>query len=269
MLGSFHRIEAPSTPSREETMPRIRHSRTRAIALACGLAGCTAYNPAYVPFGVGDAGVARDAAVVDLAGRDLAERDLAASPDLGGRLPIEVDVAEDASAWDVGESQDDEIDACDPQRRGKVSLAGDPQHRVLGAASIRVDYGPGASSYFQAVYPRTRDAGWDLSRYAALSLVVAAELPRSYQGFSPPGPTIVLCAKDGYRRLDPVVNLLPRDGIGWVPLTVPLDGGGAWRVNDDGDFDLGAVDSLEIHADPQRGSGNGVVRLWVDAVRFY
>jgi hypothetical protein len=244
-------------------------------------AGCSADNPDYRAPGSGEAGAplgAHDLAVSvgprDLAGQpvlDLAlpPPDLAVPPDLDTRGGPSADVAEDvANTWDVGESQDDNIVPCNPMKRGAVSLHPDPMHAAAGTQSVRVDYGPNASSYFQAVYPKSRAAGWNLGARKAVHFFVDAAEPASYGGWQPNGPTVVLCSPNGYRRLDPTTNQLPRQSGTWKELQVPLVGNGSWKSQDMGRFDITNVDSVEFHADPLRNTGMGTCSMWLDGVYF-
>ena len=236
---------------------------------------CTADNPLYSGF-FSDGFFVGGGAIEDMAGRDLAGRDLSlprdqsAPVDLAQKPIIEVDIAEDASGWEVGESTSDTLQPCAPQRRGLVSIDDDPGKRIAGQESIRVSYGPNGSNYFQAVYPKARNAGWDLSAFLWVGFSVDALLPPGFMGWDPAGPTIVLCSRGGgYRRLQPRQNRLPRAGSGWVPLTVSLGGNNDWQASDQGNFNIARVDSIEFHADPQRGGGQGTVRMWLDSVRFF
>jgi hypothetical protein len=145
--------------------------------------------------------------------RDLAAvnppADLPASPD-GPPPPQPGDLAENVLAtWDVGESLTDEVEPCNPVRRGRVDLVADAGKVKSGTQAVRVLYGPDGSKYFQAIHPRTRNADWNVAG-GGLALWIDAQLPKGYLGWAPPGPTVVLCSTNGgYRRLDPMANQLP------------------------------------------------------------
>lgn len=188
-----------------------------------------------------------------------------ATPDL---QPI--DYAEDVAAtWDVGEATGQTIQACSPMKRGKVALAADSAHRRVGATAARIDYGPNGMNYLQAVYPRTRDGSWDATVQKTADFWIDAQLPGSYMGWDPIGPTLVLCNAAGkYRRLDPDTNRLPREIDSWTRLRVPLAGGDGWKAQDVGGFDPRAVKWVEFHVDPYRNNGTGTCRLWIDGLRL-
>ena len=191
------------------------------------------------------------------------------APQCGG--PAQ-DATEVISSWAASEALGDAVEPCSDVTRGLVTLAAETSAPwvLAGTQSVRVSYGPNGAAYFGAHYPAARDAGWDLSTRSTLSFVVSAAQPSTYGGWSPAGPTVVLCGRDGgYLRLDPLVaTLLATDG-GTTALAVPLAGDGGWTATVVGPFDLGTVDSLEVHLDPSRGAGIGTCTLWVDDVRFY
>jgi hypothetical protein len=252
----------------------------RASLLA--LAGCTAANPNYLGGG-GEADLAQPAAGGDGGAGDLAVapgRDMAipAPPDLAMAPPDlrrpngpGADVAEAVLAtWDVGESLDNNLAPCNPVKRGLVSLASEMGRVKVGKEAVRVDYGPDGINYFQAVYPKGGKAGWDLSGRTGVTFLLDAQLPPTFSGWSPAGPTVVLCGPNGsYRVLSPAGNLLPRDGLGYLPVMVPLAGGGSWLTQDAGGFSLAQVDSIELHANPLKNLGTGTCHVWLDDVRFY
>lgn len=191
------------------------------------------------------------------------------SPQCGG--PSQ-DVTEELASWAPAEAVGDVVEPCSDATLGFVSLDAETAAPWVsaGTQSIRVSYGPSRAAYFSAHYPASRDAGWDLTNRTTLNLAVSAAQPATYGGWSPAGPTVVLCGRDGgYLRLDPLsTTLLATDG-GTTPLTVPLAGDGGWRATVVGPFDLQTVDSLEVHVDPARGAGTGTCTLWLDDVRFY
>jgi hypothetical protein len=195
--------------------------------------------------------------------------DFARGPDFAVDNGPGSDVAENVeSTWEVGEAAGDAIQPCNPMATGNVSLAGDRSRVATGAESVRVDYG--ASYYFEAAYPRGRTARWDLTSRTGVAFLLDASLGQFFGGWQPDGPTVVLCGDGGaYRRFDPPMNLLPTSASGFTELRVPLAGGGGWTSMDSGAFNLARVHSIEWHADPLRGAGQGPARIWLDNVRFY
>ena len=251
------------------------------LGLSLGAAGCTADNPDYRPGstpstpdgrGISDLEfpISTDLSSPDLSFPDLWMPDLF-MPDMAQYSGPSGDAAEDVlSTWDVGESTDDNLQPCAPVRRGKVMLATDNMHVKSGFESVRVSYGPDASYYFQAVYPSSRNAGWNLATRFGVDFFVDGQQPQSYGGWMPPGPTIILCgANKSYRRLDPIVNQTPRMAGNWIELKVQLAGGAGWTAQDVGPFSLSKVDSIEFHFDPLRNNGTGTVTTWLDGLRFF
>jgi hypothetical protein len=205
-----------------------------------------------------------------------ADGDLAMSVDQGGDLGHDVgpssDVAEGVlAAWDVGEAVGDALEACNPVKRGLVSLVAEKTAVKAGAEAVKVSYGPDGAAYFQASYPKGLNASWDVSMRMGITFAFDAALPATYVGWDRVGPTLVLCGVNGaYRRYDPVMQLLPKTQSGYTVAKVPIAGGGGWMVTDVGGFDPAKVTGLEVHVNPQKGAmGTGTCELWVDDVRFY
>src|SRR5207302_1434721 len=81
------------------------------------------------------------------------------------------DVAENVlTDWDVADAVGDAIEACRPVNRGSIMLVADANMVRAGKQSVRVAYGPDQSYYFEALYPKARNAGWDLSTRAGVAL---------------------------------------------------------------------------------------------------
>jgi len=122
--------------------------------------------------------------------------DLTPPPDLAmPNFGPSSDVAEDVvNTWDVGESTNDTPVPCNPMNMGRVTLSADRVVKV-GAEAVNLAYT--ASSYFQAVYPKGFGAHWDLRTRTSLEAWVQAVQPAGYGGWSPGGPTLILCSAGG------------------------------------------------------------------------
>lgn|GEM_PF-5133776 len=182
------------------------------------------------------------------------------------------DVAEDVvNTWLVGESLTDTLQACNPVTHGTVSLAAETSMVKVGTQAVRIDYGPNTHYYFDAVYPKSRDAGWNLSGRTGLQMWLTAQLPVSYIAWQPVAPELVLCSRaGGYRRMAPTTNHTNRNAEPYVQLQIPLLAGTGWNQTDVGNFDITNVDSIEIHLDPQAAAnGMGDIHVWIDGVGFY
>jgi hypothetical protein len=215
---------------------------------------------------------------VDFAGLDLWRPDMARSFDAAaldfatiGNIGPSTDVAENVlTTWTIGESLSDAIQPCNPVQHGSVTLVADTSMVKVGTEAVRLDYGPNSHYYFDAVYPATRNAGWNLSTRTGTQFWTTGALPTSYVAWQPGGPELVLCSATGYRRYTPMNNHEPRNSDPYVFLQIPIGGSAEWVMTDNGTFDITAVNSLEIHLDPQAaGTGMGTVQVWYDGVSFY
>src|SRR6185295_10472711 len=119
------------------------------------------------------------------------------------------DVAEDVLAtWDVGESTNDSIVGCAPMNTLRnVTLSAETGAVVAGTQAVGLAYN--GANYFSATYPKGLGASWDLTARSGLQVSIQAIEPVSYGGWSPPGPTLVLCsAAGGYRSVGPAIDQL-------------------------------------------------------------
>lgn len=124
------------------------------------------------------------------------------------------------------------------------------------------------------IYPRNMNAGWDLSRYAAMTLDIATDS----NGFSM-GLPIVYLIKDPPNPPNPGTYLVyypnkmvwPKNDKKFVQLTIPLDGKSpTWKMASYGTIDL-ATDRINYVAvtwsqmDPQSTQSYNV---WIDNLAF-
>jgi hypothetical protein len=178
--------------------------------------------------------------------------DLATLPDLTVDPGPSSDVAEDVLAtWDVGESTNDAPVPCAPMNLGHLALTADSTV-VAGREAVNIAYT--ASSYFQAVYPKGLGASWDLRGRTSLEAWVQAVEPMGYGGWSPAGPTLMLCSPGGgYRAISPTIDQLQPSANAYTQLLIPLSTSGGW-IATDVNFDASHVTGLELHFDPLCGA---------------
>jgi len=229
---------------------------------ACnGSGGATCYAPGGVPVTPGPA--ARE--VCDGADNDC---DGAADeqPACGGPR---TDVAEDAAnTWGFSDSNSDSPVYCSGPQRGRGNMASGvaAENITTGPTSARVTYT--YTAYFQARYPGTNNANWDLSTTTGLHFNVKHLALPAGVTWQFNGPLVVLCGAPGsYRVLTPTSQRL---STVFQALDVPLAGqAGAWSVADAGAFSLGQVNSVEFHANPAGNAGGAAIYVYYDDVRFY
>jgi hypothetical protein len=198
---------------------------------------------------------------IDLEADDLTESsDLELLPDLGSTDLAMInhgpgsDVAENVLAtWDVGESASDTPVPCNPMNLGHVTLTADTSTVKAGAQAVNIAYI--SASYFQAVYPKGLGASWDLTTRTGLEVWIEATEPVDYAGWSPPGPTLILCGPSGaYREISPSSDQLGATSSAYTRFLIPLSTGGIWTSSDVGGFSLSKVNWFELHFDPSCGT---------------
>ena len=128
----------------------------------------------------------------------------------------------------------------------------DDTDSVVGRVSLRFSARPEAGQAVTAIYPATRDAGWDLSDRTRLSFWVRAENAAT-TGFDGPGPVVRLHAPGGRITFTPVggQNVFKDGGYSearwtWLPVEIPLDGGDGWERTDAGSVSLGDISALSF-----------------------
>ncbi|MBI4605106.1 MAG: right-handed parallel beta-helix repeat-containing protein [Planctomycetes bacterium] len=156
---------------------------------------------------------------------------------------------------------------------GRVLFDDDPD-AVAGRSSLRFTPNPYKGMYATAVFPRERDAAWDLSRKTHVSFWLRAETP-NIPGFQEPGPVVRLHSRDGAVRIQPSGgrNLLVGAPYSearwtWMHVRAPLRGDAEWAVDATGGAGgagLERVDAVSISLDSW---GGDPFTVWIDGLTF-
>ncbi len=156
-------------------------------------------------------------------------------------------------------------------RRGKVLFADDAD-ALAGRSSLRFTPDPYKGQYATAVFPASRDAGWDLSGKSVLRFWWKARND-NIPGFQEPGPVVRLHGKDGVIKVQPSGgrNLLVGVSFNearwtWSPVEVPLKGDKDWTVQAVGSVSLGKIEALSISLDSW---GGDPFTIWLDGLCFH
>ncbi|MBI4586321.1 MAG: right-handed parallel beta-helix repeat-containing protein [Planctomycetes bacterium] len=158
--------------------------------------------------------------------------------------------------------------------RGRMLFADDPD-AVLGRWSLRFTPNPYTGLYATAIYPRTREAGWNLSGKSRLRFWMKAQ-NSNISGFQEPGPVIRLYGKkDGQEG---VVKIQPSGGrnllVGvpfsearwtWMEVVVPLAGDPEWAREVKGGIEMARVDAVSLSLDSW---GGDPFTIWIDGLSF-
>jgi hypothetical protein len=154
--------------------------------------------------------------------------------------------------------------------RGKIRFANDAD-ALCGLQSLRFtpDRYPGA--YATAIYPASRDAGWDLSAKKQLSFWIKGQNP-NLPGWQNPGPVIRLYGKNGVLTYTPSGgrNLLANPPYSearwnWTRVVVPLAGSAEWERQETGRVTLGRIEAVSLSLDSW---GWEPFTVWVDGLTF-
>lgn len=200
-----------------------------------------------------DRGVRGDQAMpVDLTGTPM---DLTSTADLsivcpGGAPPHNVgDFTEgDATRWSPS--------SANPATNGTTSA--DTQMKTFGTQSIRLDT---QSTFSSVLYPKGKNAGWNLTGYTTMHIDIASDNTQGWQGNQ---PTVYLI-QDGntYFQYTPSQNQI--SGTGFTSVDIPLAGGGTWsRTQHGGTASLATINYLAIDVNANRAP----YKLWLDHVTF-
>ncbi|WP_420836704.1 InlB B-repeat-containing protein, partial [Calidithermus terrae] len=145
--------------------------------------------------------------------------------------------------------------------RQPTGLGDDALRVKAGGQSLKLDTQSGSD--VRLVYPKARNARWDLSGFSHLRVWLYAENP-SPTGFQGHSPWLRLGNGASYFEYRPPRDLLNDARGQWLRLEVPLAGDGTWTRTSQGTPTLAQVDYLELHAD----TWDAGFRLWVDGLEF-
>lgn len=152
--------------------------------------------------------------------------------------------------------------------KGRMSFADDP-HALVGASCLRFTPDPYPGAYATAIYPRTRDAGWDFSHKKEIRFWIKYENP-NIPGWQNAGPVVRLLGRSGQIELKPVKdgNVLNDPPFSearwlWMPLTIPLAGDTQWQRQTTGSVSLDRIEALSLSLDSW---GGDPFTVWLDGL---
>jgi parallel beta-helix repeat protein len=155
--------------------------------------------------------------------------------------------------------------------RGRMSFADDRDHVVVGQSSLRFRPDPYPGMYATAIYPRTRNAGWDLREKKTLRFWIKTQNP-NIPGWQNAGPVITLFGKEGSYVYKPAKdgNVLANAPFSegrwtWLYMEIPLAGDARWTRRSAGTISLDRVEALGIGLDSWGGRPFSV---WLDGLSF-
>jgi len=187
----------------------------------------------------------------------LAWRDLIVTAPVAGELGTEGGAAR--WGYDLEENGDG---------RGRMHFTDEPGG-VVGTRCLRFTPDPYPGAYVTAIYPATRDAGWNFAGRTAVHFWIKAENP-NLPGWQNAGPVVRLLGRNGQIELKPVKdgNLLndpPFDEARWLwmPVSVPLAGDAQWERRTTGDVSLDHIEAISLSLDSW---GGDPFTVWLDGL---
>ncbi len=154
--------------------------------------------------------------------------------------------------------------------RGKILFAND-REALFGRWSLRWRPDPYPGMYATAIYPKGRNAKWDLTHFKKVSFYLRARNP-NIPGFQEPGPVLILYGEKWQVRLQPsggrnFLVTLPysETRFWWQRVEIPLSGSATWERKVSGEPDLSNVKALGISLDSWGGEP---FTVWLDGLTF-
>ena len=152
--------------------------------------------------------------------------------------------------------------------KGRVRFENDPV-AILGRHCLRFTPDPYPGAYATAIYPASRDAGWNFAGKRRISFWVKAQNP-NVPGWQNAGPVVRLLARGGQIEFKPAqdANLLNDPPFSearwlWMPINIPLAGDDAWQSTVTGSATLDRIEALSVSLDSW---GGDPFTVWLDGL---
>jgi parallel beta-helix repeat protein len=156
----------------------------------------------------------------------------------------------------------------DQDHQGRVLFADDAA-ALFGSRSLRFTPNPYRGAYATAVFPASRDAGWNLAGKTRLRFWLKARNP-NVPGWQNPGPVVRLLGRAGHIELKPAggANLHNDPPFSearwlWMPMTLPLAGDAQWERTVKGTVTLERIEALSLSLDSW---GGDPFTVWLDGL---
>ncbi|HEY5912904.1 MAG TPA: hypothetical protein VJA21_20120, partial [Verrucomicrobiae bacterium] len=140
---------------------------------------------------------------------------------------------------------------------------------IIGARCVRFTPDPYPGAYATAVYPATRDAGWNFSDRKQIRFWIKARNP-NVPGWQNAGPVVRLLGRSGQIEFKPVKdgNLMNDPPYSearwlWMPIRIPLAGDTAWQRTVTGTVSLDRIEAVSLSLDSW---GGDPFTIWLDGL---
>ena len=171
--------------------------------------------------------------------------------------------------WTMGQNSDGKGDAA----------ITDSGRAIEGRKSILFRPDPYKGAETAALFPKTRDAGWDLSKKERLCFWIGYLNPNN--GFQGPNPIVRLHSKAGALSYVPALGGIPRNLLGdlpysearygWIRAEIPLAGGDDWvrSASYDGPVPPHVFEDLKIETRATPMATQGATSMATDGRSLY
>jgi parallel beta-helix repeat protein len=152
--------------------------------------------------------------------------------------------------------------------KGRMFFADDPQ-AIIGNRCLRFTPNPYPGAYATAIFPATRDAGWNFADKTEIRFWIKTRNP-NVPGWQNAGPVLRLLGRTGQIEFKPVkeANLLNDPPCSearwlWAPIRIPLNGDAQWQRTIQGNISLERIDALSLSLDSWGGEP---FTVWIDGL---
>jgi parallel beta-helix repeat protein len=154
------------------------------------------------------------------------------------------------------------------QGKGRI-LFEDDADGIIGSRCLRFAPNPYPGAYATAIYPASRDAGWNFAGKKEIHFWIKAQNP-NVPGWQNPGPVVRLIGRAGHIEYQPAkgANLLNDPPFSearwlWMPVSIPLAGDAQWERKEAGQVTLERIDAISLALDSW---GGDPFVVWLDGL---
>jgi hypothetical protein len=177
--------------------------------------------------------------------------------------PVAQELGTEAQASRWGGEQE-----LDQDGKGRM-LFEDDAEALFGKRSLRFTPNPYHGAYATAIFPATRDAGWNFAGRKEIRFWFKAQNP-NVPGWQNPGPVVRLLGRTGHIEYKPAkgANLLNDPPFSearwlWMPVVIPLSGDARWQRTAKGEVALDRIEALSLALDSW---GGDPFTVWLDGL---
>lgn len=152
--------------------------------------------------------------------------------------------------------------------KGRV-LFQDDLGGIVGNQCLRFTPDPYPGDYATAIYPASRDAGWDFTGMKQIRFWIKARNP-NIPGYQNAGPVVRLIGRTGQLEFKPVKegNIMNDPPFSearwlWMPVTIPLTGDSQWERKETGQITQDRIDAISLSLDSW---GGDPFTVWLDGL---